>query len=127
MDREAIRELAARYARLVVAGDGRAVGALYTEDGRFNAGVAHVVGRAALQDFLERVLTPGKSIPLVVNHLIELDGDEATATCAMYTPWYRHAAPGFCGEYRDRLRKVDGQWYFVERDFTFFEGRPEDS
>jgi len=124
LDHEAIRALTADYARLVIAGDGRAVGALYTEDGVFKAGVAHVVGRAKLQDFLAGALTPGKSIPLVVNHLIEVTGDEATCVCTMFTPWYRDETPGFCGDYRDRLRRVDGRWYFAERDFIFHQGRP---
>lgn len=126
-DREAIRELTARYAKLVHDGDGRGVGALYTEDGRFKAGVAYVTGRAGLQDFLADALSPNKSTPLITNHIIELNGDEATGYCSMYTPWYRHEVPGFCGDYRDSYRKVDGQWYFVEREFSFHEGRPEDS
>jgi|KBSSwiS6_1023812.scaffolds.fasta_scaffold22909_2 hypothetical protein len=127
IDREAIRELTARYARLVHEGDGRGVGALYTEDGRFKAGIAYVTGRSNLQDFLEKQLTPGKSTPLVTNYIIEINGAEATSYCSMHTPWYRHDYPGFCGDYRDTYRKVDGQWYFVERDFTFHEGRPADS
>ena len=127
LDREAIRELTARDARLVHEGDGRGVGALYTEDGRFKAGVAYVTGRENLQDFLEGALKPGKSTPLIANHIIEIDGDDATGYCSMYTPWYRHEYPGFCGDYRDTYRKVDGEWLFVEREFTFHEGRPEDS
>lgn len=126
-DIEAIKDLCARYARLVNKGDGRAVGALYTEDGFFQAGVAEVRGRANLQDFLARALTPNKSTPCISNHQITLNGDSARGTCTMHTPWYRDEAPGFCGEYTDEYRKVDGKWYFVRRDFEFHQGRPADS
>lgn len=127
LDREAIRDLTSLYARLVHEGDGRGVGGLYAEDGRFKAGVAYVTGRSNLQDFLAGSLAPGKSTPLISNHLIEIDGDEATGYCSMHTPWYKGETPGFCGDYRDTYRKVDGRWYFVERDFTFHEGRPAEA
>jgi hypothetical protein len=123
-DREAIKELTARYARCVVTGDGRGVGALYTEDGRFAAGNFDYVGRAAIQDFLEGQTKPSKNIPLVTDHIIEISGDEATCFSIMFTPWFRHELPGFCGIYSDRLRKVDGDWYFIERSFEFLHGRP---
>jgi len=126
-DREAIRELTARYARFVAHGDGRGVGSLYSEDGRFAAGIHDYRGRAAIQEFLAGVTKPLKNIPLVTDHVIEIDGDEATCACIMYTPWYRDVQPGFCGEYNDKLRKVDGEWYFVERSFEFFKGKPDDS
>jgi ketosteroid isomerase-like protein len=124
-DREAIRELTAKYARCVATGDGRGVGATYTEDGHFAAGKFDVLGRAAIQDFLEGQTQPLKNMPLVTDHIIEIDGDEASCYSIMYTPWFKHEHPGFCGAYTDRLRKVDGEWYFVERDFEFFKGRPE--
>jgi ketosteroid isomerase-like protein len=126
-DREAIKELTARYARCVVTGDGRGVGALYSEDGRFVAGKFDCIGRANIQDLLETQIKPGKNMPLVTDHIIEIDGDTASCYSIMFTPWFRHKQPGFCGAYTDKLRKVDGEWYFVERAFEFFEGRPEDS
>ncbi|MGE0743557.1 MAG: nuclear transport factor 2 family protein, partial [Hyphomonadaceae bacterium] len=76
-DREAIKELCARYAQLVAQGDGQSVGSLYTEDGRFAAGVAEVNGRPALQSFLSKALQPIKSIPCISNHQIAIDGDTA--------------------------------------------------
>ncbi|MCP1472308.1 hypothetical protein J3E64_004026 [Sphingobium sp. OAS761] len=126
-DREAIKELTAKYARCVVTGDGRGVGALYSEDGRFAAGRFDYVGRKNIQDFLESQTTPGKNMPLVTDHIIEIDGDEATCYSIMFTPWFKGKHPGFCGAYSDRLRKIEGEWYFVERSFEFFEGKPEDS
>ncbi|KRB83000.1 hypothetical protein ASE00_13500 [Sphingomonas sp. Root710] len=126
IDREAIKELTARYAREVARGNGRGVGALYAEDGRFAAGALDYSGRANIQDFLEGVIKPGKNIPLITGHIIEIDGCDATCFSIMYTPWYRDETPGFCGEYKDKLRKVGGQWYFLERDFTFYKGRPGD-
>jgi ketosteroid isomerase-like protein len=126
IDREEIKELTARYARLVHEGDGQGVGALYTTDARFKAGSALVEGRENLQQFLSKTLSPGKSTPLVVNHILDIQADQARGYCVMYTPWYRHETPGFCGEYHDTYRKVAGRWYFVERDFTFHEGKPQE-
>jgi len=126
-DREAIRELTAKYARCVATGDGRGVGATYAEDGRFAAGKYDYVGRAAIQDFLEGQTKPLKNMPLVTGHIIEIEGDEASCYSIMYTPWFAGEYPGFCGAYTDRLRKVDGEWYFAERSFEFFKGQPEGS
>ena len=124
-DREAIKELTAKYARHVVTGNGRAVGGLYCEEGRFTAGKFDCVGREAIQDLLETQIKPGKNMPLVTDHIIEIRGEEATCYSIMFTPWFRSQFPGFCGAYNDKLRKINGEWLFVERSFEFFEGRPE--
>ena len=61
----------------------------------------------------------GVVLPLIHNHLTEVDGDTATGSCVMETP----AAPGFgqlvC-QYLEDLKRVDGKWYFARRTMYLF-------
>jgi hypothetical protein len=60
-------------------------------------------------------------VPLVSNHVVVINGDEATSVCKMHSPWFEQDRAGFCGIYRDRLRRVNGQWRFADRHWTFHE------
>lgn len=65
-------------------------------------------------------------MPMIHNHLIEIDGDEARAICSIEL---RVGAQGgesiiASGYYRDQLRREQGIWKFVERDVTFFHWVP---
>jgi ketosteroid isomerase-like protein len=125
-DREAIKELTARYAHGVALGQGAAVAALFTDDGnfatRFNPDEQPIVlqGRQAIDDFYERI-EPNTALPCVHNHIIALDGDQATGTCTLEV---RITSKGrsMIGSayYDDRFRRENGQWKFVERRCTFF-------
>jgi len=125
-DRELIRDLTHSYAHRVA--HGLANADLFTDVGayihrRTLDDPGHVTrGRAALDaHFAPRPGTTGGAMPMIHNHLIEIDGDEARATCSIEL---RVSADGesmiASGFYRDRLRREGGVWKFVERDVAFF-------
>ena len=119
--REEIKELTARYCWHVVRGEGRAVSELYVPDGAFEIPSEgkrlRFEGREAIANRLA-ALTPAKEVPIVACHIIEIDGDEASATCAMRnTPASGTLLVGF---YYDKFRRENGKWYFAERRwFTY--------
>lgn len=123
--REAIKELRARYAWSVVQADAEGVAATFTEDGAFVAlenGVRSSVSpRFAILDRHRRRLVPGKMLPMVHNEIIEVSGEEATSTCVMESPPTEANPAGSVVYYRDRLRRVDGEWLFSERSAYFLQ------
>ena len=125
-DREAIKELTARYCWHVTRAEAQAVSELYTADGVFevpgpDGARIETVGRAAILRRLSS-MTPGQVCPIVGNHIIEVAGDEAAGTCAMRnTP--RDAEGNFShvvGFYRDQYRREDGRWLFAARRWFIY-------
>jgi uncharacterized protein (TIGR02246 family) len=112
----AIKQLVARYCHALDRGDGEGWASAFTEDGRFETvgRFAHE-GRAAIAKALGS-RTPYRSRHFPCNLLIEVDGD--TATMRAYLKVLSGGRISVTGQYEDRLRKVDGQWLFVERRFT---------
>ncbi|MCP1471702.1 uncharacterized protein (TIGR02246 family) [Sphingobium sp. OAS761] len=83
-DREAIRDLIARYGPLADAGDCAGAAALWTPDGVYDVGgYGEYRGRAAIRALLEgdmhQALIAGGSAHLLSPPVIELAGDRATA------------------------------------------------
>lgn len=83
-DREAIRELIARYGPLADAGDCAGAAALWTEDGVYEVGgFGSYTGRAAIQALLEgeshQGLIHGGAAHVLSPPVIDLDGDRAVA------------------------------------------------
>ncbi len=117
VDREAIRDLACRYAHHVWQKEGTAAALLFTEDGEMDTGEPPVLrGRAALLEAYERMLGDGNFQPFVSNHVISLAGDEASGTCYLdlraVTDGRSMIGSGF---YEDRYQRVDGEWKFRSR------------
>ena len=129
-DREQIRDLVATYAHRMA--HGPAAADLFVDDGAYinrgSAGLPHkeVRGRAALAaHFCDRTNWAERPLPMIHNHLISVDGDEATGICSVEI---RLAANGMSiiasGYYQDRYRCENGCWKFVERDASFFHWVP---
>lgn len=129
-DREEIRDLVATYAHRMA--HGPAAADLFADDGAYiNRGTAdlpakEVRGRAALEKhFCDRTDWAERPLPMIHNHLISVQGDEATGICSVEI---RLATNGVSivasGYYIDRYRREDGCWKFMERDASFFHWAP---
>ena len=118
-NREAIRDLARRYAHCVWQKDTRAAVDLFTEDGEMDLGDRPVIkGRDALRAAYERMLVDTLQ-PFVHNHVIDLHGESATGTCYLDL---RGVVDGKrmigIGHYDDRYARVGEQWKFRSRKLT---------
>lgn len=127
-DKEEIRELIARYAYHTMRANGEETGALYTDDGVFDArspdgrsSDIRVEGKDNLIKFYNG-LTPGGTTPLIHDHIVRINGDEAHGTCMLDSPCYTGERRGYIGYYEDELRRVDGRWRFKARVFFFVQG-----
>src|SRR5271163_2099988 len=107
-DREEIKELKAKYCWYATRGEWSGVADLFVEDSIFDARApgsapVHWEGRAEiLRNFLE--INP-KVMPLILNEIIEITGEEAVSTCTMLSPiGLNPSSRGFTGQYRDLLR-----------------------
>jgi hypothetical protein len=116
--REAIKDLTARYAWHAARAEADEMVALFAPDGHFNSRSAKNITVDKLAEYYREHLRPSGTIPMVHNHIIEIDGDAATGTCVMETPW--SPAGPFCGYYQDSFRRIDGRWYFVDRCWNYF-------
>jgi hypothetical protein len=123
-DREEIRELVARYALGIARG--HQVGEMFTDDGIFiqrlpGEAPQEFRGRAALLPMYAQVAETVRPIPMIHNHIIDIDGDEARGQCSIEL---RMSAGGKSligsGYYEDVYRRVNGRWRFAKRDATIF-------
>ena len=81
-DKEAIRDLARRYAHLVWQQRTRELAELFAEDGWMDTSLEDPIrGRTALAEAFERLVGGDADFqPFVHNHVIDLAGDRATGT-----------------------------------------------
>lgn len=124
-DREQIRDLTATYAHRVA--HGLANADLFTDDGAYihrrspDEEPHEVRGRAALDaHYIARPESRGVATPMIHNHIVEIDGDQARAICSIELRIASGAGIFASGYYEDQLRREDGLWKFVERRVTFF-------
>jgi hypothetical protein len=130
-DREAIRELTARYDFAIDMGDYEAYANTFTVDGTFwvdgfgegsTVGGRHT-GRPALFEFAKLNYEAYQGYLRHWNNgtaIIEGDGDRAVMRSYMIgitTGMLGEAHILETGVYYDRLRKIDGDWLFEERHF----------
>jgi ketosteroid isomerase-like protein len=123
-EKDAIRELLARYCFHFDNGEFDAWLDLFTPDGIFDLGTrGRFAGRESLQKFLKSLpLTNG--LPLmkhcVLNSIVDVVGDHATAQS--YVVVVRDGdvlAVSVAGRYYDSLAKTGGGWRFTERKVHF--------
>jgi hypothetical protein len=130
VDREEIRDLVSTYA--LRAAQGVSMADLFIDEGAFinkvpDTPIMEIRGREALDQFFGNMGKDGsRAMPMIHNHLISVNGDEATGFCSIEV---RTAANGVSmtgsGYYRDRYRRENGRWKFVEREATFFHFVPQ--
>jgi 3-phenylpropionate/cinnamic acid dioxygenase small subunit len=60
---------------------------------------------------------------VITNPIVEVDEEAGAATCRSYYTVFQQTddlplQPVVCGRYHDRFERLDGEWRFVERDYT---------
>ena len=124
-DREAIRELTARYCQFAVAGDAEDVVSLFTEDGVLDFGEIVEQGRERLVALYRESFQAVRPIPTVHNHMVELDGDRATGYCSLELRMVENGeAVTAAGHYEDVFERVEGSWKFARRKLVFYHRVP---
>lgn len=118
-DRTALTELIGRYAECVAQGRGRELAGMFVEDGHFKAGKHGLHGKAALES-LFLGMTAGRTLPLVTNIVLTIDGDAARGSATLFAVMPGEKVRSYCGVYDDRFRREGGEWKFVSRDFSFY-------
>ena len=115
-DKEAIRDLARRYADCVWRRDIEGAVGLFAANGVMDTGNgAPIVGRAALLEAYRGMLT-GDLQPFVHNHVIELGGDGATGRCYLDLRATRDGVSMMgSGYYEDVYVRAGDGWKFQSR------------
>jgi len=125
IDKDDIRELTAKYCFAVAENDTAAIVGLFTPDGVFKIRDKAVTGTEDLTEFYTGPPGAISPKPFIQNHVIEVDGDNATGRCGVeIRVVHKDQAYTAAGHYYDTYRRVDGRWLFAQRDFRTFHWVP---
>jgi uncharacterized protein (TIGR02246 family) len=120
-EKDAIREVMARYCFALDDGRFADMAALFTEDGTWQTFFGKATGRQAIAEFAaglraHRTENP-RAIHYVTNIVIALDGDTAKVRSNWTTVQNAPEGPkiGSGGAYDDEMVKIGGQWFFRYR------------
>ena len=121
-EREILRTVYA-YAHAIDSADVDGWPALFTDDGVFDVrgeATLHLAGQDELRGFIHarKALGLAPRRHLVIEPMIELDGERAVCTSYLLTVQDEDGAPvvGSFGRYADQLRRcADGRWLIAER------------
>lgn len=118
-DCEEIRQVIARYCHYLDSVQAKEVAALFTDDAVVDIGGNKAQGSEAIEAFYEGLRSTYQVMPMahhVTNVVVDVDGDDATSqSYILVLALGQPATIATTGYYEDRLRKIDGQWRFVER------------
>jgi len=124
-DKDAIRELTARYCWAVARSDLEAIVSLFCEDGSFVMNDRAFDGREGIRQGYGAGMPDPSPKPFIHNHVIELDGDRAKGRCAVEIRAVQDGeAYTAAGHYEDEYRRVDGEWKFARRRFEVYHWVP---
>ncbi len=118
-DKDAIRELLARYCFHLDNDEFEAMAALFVADGVWETAFGTGTGRAGIVAQARGIATGPRPrrVHQTTNIVIDLDGDAATVRSNWLLFQNSAAGPaiGSGGAYQDRLVKQDGHWFFRHR------------
>jgi ketosteroid isomerase-like protein len=121
-DRLMINDLFVRYTTALDAGDVDTIVGCFTEDGALESPAVGVyAGRQGIRDFairFARFREAGSQLRHFISNLaVQVDGDEARATCYLLNVITRNGSTELLapGRYDCRLAKVGGEWLFRHR------------
>jgi ketosteroid isomerase-like protein len=120
-DIEAIRDLDARYCRLLDDGDWPALVELFTPDGVFD-GLRRVAGTADLLTFFSGLADGGLTAfwHHVSNLEVTVDGDRAGVRSLLWQPCVVDGVPHVAaGRYSDQLVRTGSGWRYREKQVRF--------
>lgn len=109
-DRDEITQLLYRYNHTIDSGDVEAWADTFTPDGVFDQNGPMLAGREALRDF---ALTVHGFRHALVNPLIDVAGDEATARSYLYA--FRGTTVVVTAIYEDLIVRTPDGWRFAKR------------
>jgi uncharacterized protein (TIGR02246 family) len=120
-EKDAIREVLARYCFALDGGKFDEMAALFTEDGTWHTFFGKATGRKAIAEFAAGLRAHRTENPRAIHHVtnivITLDGDSAKVRSNWTTVQNSPEGPkiGSGGAYDDELVKTGGQWFFRYR------------
>jgi uncharacterized protein (TIGR02246 family) len=120
-EKDAIREVMARYCFALDDGRFADMAALFTEDGTWQTFFGKATGRKAIAEFAAGLRAHRTENPRAIHHVtnivITLDGDTAKVRSNWTTVQNAPEGPkiGSGGAYDDDMVKIGGQWYFRYR------------
>jgi SnoaL-like domain len=118
-DKEAIRELFSEYCFRMDAFQFTELGELFTEDGEWIAPYSRARGPVEIAQLMARnIPAEPKRKHFIMNSLIQLDGDRATARTSYLVVLQAAGAglvPSVAGTYMDVLVRTPDGWRFRER------------
>jgi hypothetical protein len=114
-DRDAIRDLYARYCLYIDTGAADEWVATFTVDAEFLTSGDPVVGREALRAFALSIPS-GTLHHMVLNEAIDVEGDSADYRSSVLV--MSKGTIITTGRTQDRLGRVDGSWRIARRAFT---------
>lgn len=119
-DREAIRDLATRYAHHVWQGSVEGVVELFMPDGvMLTPDLPPLHGQHEIREAYTKIFAESDLLPFIHGHVIDIDGERATGYVYLDLRTSLDDRPVIgAGFYRDEYRRVDGTWKIASRDLT---------
>jgi len=120
LDREAIRDLARRYAHAVWKGDVEAAIELFSDDCEVVFGDDPAVrGKEDLRASYSQAFAKSDFLPFISSHVVDVDGDRASGVCYLDL---RATVDGRsmigAGYYNDSYIRIGDCWRFTSRKLT---------
>ena len=125
-EKDAIREVLARYCFHLDGGAFEDMAALFIPEGTWHTAFGIATGRRQIADLARRLRSAGSPRPrgvhLTTNIVIELDGDTARVHANWIVAANSPSGPlvSSGGAYADRMVKQDGAWLFAYRQIDRF-------